>query len=93
VTLRLVSDSPDNVVAFSGVNLRDTANAARKYADFVDEGRFGEVIRATVIIETGHGHETLFWGDVPSINEAVGIFEIAKTSLIQRLVEGEFDDD
>ena len=88
MTLKIAVDN-SNVQEFPGVNLRDTAAAARRYAELVEAGEFGEVIRATLIVETDHGHETLFWGDTPSINEAVGIFEIAKHALILRLIEGD----
>lgn len=88
MTIKIAVDNT-NVEEFPGTNLRDTAAAARKYAELVEDGQFGDVIRATLIIETDHGHETLFWGDTPSINEAVGIFEIAKHALILRLIEGD----
>jgi hypothetical protein len=91
MTLKLASDNT-NVEQFPGTNLRDTAAAARKYAELVDRGEFGDVIRATLIVETRSGQETQFWGEIPSINEAIGNLEIAKQTLIMQIIEGDLDE-
>lgn len=88
MTLRLASDST-NVEAFPGPNLRNIAEMARKFADSVDAGEFGELETALVMIEGAEGIQTFGWGDVVSFRETIGMLEIAKAHLLGVMLDGE----
>jgi hypothetical protein len=87
MTLKIAVDNT-NVEAFPGVDLRDIANAARKFADAVDAGEFGELETALVMLEGSDGIQTLGWGGVASFRETIGVLEIAKAHLLDMMLGG-----
>jgi hypothetical protein len=74
VTLRLVGE---NVAELPVGNLMDVAAMARRFADDLDAGKWGEVSRVIVIVENG-GMPILGWGENTSPYELMGMFESAK---------------
>ncbi len=81
MTLKVAVDNT-NVEQFPGPNLRDIAVMARKFADDVEAGNFGEVETALVVLEGSEGVQTFGWGDVVSFRETIGTLEIAKAHLL-----------
>lgn len=75
MTLKLVSD---NTVELPVGNLMDISGMARRFADGLDKGEFGDVIRTVCIIETECGLTLLGWGENTSAYELMGLFEAAK---------------
>jgi hypothetical protein len=85
VTLKVVSDN-SNVEAFPALNLQDVAACARKFADCVEAGDFGQISMAMLVIETPDSIETLHWGETINMREAIGIFDIAKAHFIAKVL-------
>jgi len=56
----------------------EIAQAARKFADAVEAGEFGEVLSVYVLIDTEENLFTEQWGDELSRYEALGLLEFAK---------------
>jgi hypothetical protein len=75
VTLRVVSD---NTLPLPIGNLMDIAGMARRFADQIDAGEYGDVIRAVVVLETPEALTTIGWGENTTAYELMGIFEAAK---------------
>ena len=67
-----------NVESLPVNNLMDIAGMARKFADDVEAGRYGEVERVIVIADCGDGMHQFGWGESVSMYEALGILEAAK---------------
>jgi hypothetical protein len=88
MTLKVAVDNT-NIEAFPGPNLRDIALMARKFADSVDAGEFGELETVLVMIEGSDGIQTLGWGDSISFRETIGSLEIAKAHLLGIMLDGE----
>lgn len=88
MTIKIAVDNT-NVEAFPGLNLRDIAASARKFADAVEAGEFGEIETALVMIEGSEGIQTLGWGDVVSFRETIGTLEIAKAHLLDIMLGGD----
>jgi hypothetical protein len=88
MTLKIAVDNT-NVEAFPGVDLRDIALMARKFADSVEAGEFGEIETAMVMLEGSEGIQTFGWGDVVSFRESIGMLEIAKAHLLGIMLDGE----
>lgn len=76
MTLRLVSDS--NVEELPVGNLQDIAGMARRFAGYVDDGQWGQISRAIVLVEHEGGMTILPWGEATSPYELMGLFEAAK---------------
>lgn len=87
MTLRLEVDNT-NVEPFPGVDLRDIAAAARKWADAVEAGEFGELETALVMVEGPEGIETFGWGNIVTFRDTIGMLEIAKAHLIDVMFSG-----
>ena len=89
MTLRLVSD---NVTEIPVYNPHLIPSIARTFADKVEDGEFGEVTRAVVILETDAGPLNFYWGETPSHLEVVGLIQCALLSTTQDALDG-YDDD
>jgi hypothetical protein len=85
MSIRLEVDNT-NVEQFPALNLQDIAACARRFADEVDKGAFGDISMAMLVVETADGLETLHWGESISIREAIGIFDIAKAHFIAKVL-------
>lgn len=83
MTIKIAVDDT-NVEAFPALNLQDIAACARKFADCLEAGDFGEISMAMLVIETQDTLETLHWGETISIREAIGIFDIAKAHFVSK---------
>ena len=60
-------------------NLMDIADMSRRFADEVNDGEYGEVRRAIVVVQGEDGALTIIgWGDSSSPFELMGICEAAK---------------
>ena len=68
----------DNVTPIPCSNLRDVAAMARKFADDLDAGQYGEVNRVVVIAENGDGISIFGWGVATTAYELMGLFEASK---------------
>jgi hypothetical protein len=88
VTIKIAVDNT-NVEAFPGPNLRDIAEMARRFADSVEAGEFGDVETALVMVEGVEGIQTFGWGGVASFRETIGALEIAKAHLLGIMLDGE----
>jgi hypothetical protein len=75
MALKLVSD---NTVELPVGNLMDIGGMARRFADDIDAGEYGEVVRTIALIETPTGLVILGWGENTSAYELMGLFEAAK---------------
>jgi hypothetical protein len=85
VSIRLEVDNT-NVEAFPALNLKDIAACARKFADELEAGAFGEISMAMLVIETPDTLDTFHWGESISVREAIGIFDIAKAHFIAKVI-------
>ena len=90
MTLKLVST--DNVVDIGVYNPMLIPSIARTFADKVEEGEFGEVTRAVVILETDEGLIKFFWGEAPTHLEAVGILQLALHDATVNAIDSYGDD-
>ena len=78
MTLRLVS----NVTELPVGNLQDIGDMARRFADDVDHGEYGEVLRAVVVVQGDDGSLTILgWGENTNAYNLMGIFEAAKLNV------------
>ena len=68
----------DNVSTLPVSNLMDIAAMARKFADDIEAGEYGEVQRVLVVADCGDGMHQFGWGESVSMYEALGILEAAK---------------
>jgi hypothetical protein len=75
VTLKLVSD---NVSELPVDNLMDIGDMARRFADDIDAGEYGEVVRTVTVIECDRGLVILGWSENTTSYELMGLFEAAK---------------
>lgn len=76
MTLKLVSD---NVTELPVGNLMDIGGMARRYADDIDRGEYGDVERAVVITQLSDGSLNIMgWGENTNAYELMGLFEAAK---------------
>lgn len=74
------------VLAFPAKPKADIAAEARDFADAVDAGRFASPT-AAIVITSGEGLETHYWGEGLNLVDAIGILETAKHYLIRRLID------
>jgi hypothetical protein len=75
MTLKLVSD---NVSELPVGNLMDIGGMARRFADDLEAGHYGDVLRTVTIVECDGGIILLGWGENTSSYELMGLFEAAK---------------
>ena len=75
MTLKLVSD---NTVELPVGNLMDIAGMARRFADDLESGNYGDVLRSVLVVESDYGLTLLGWGENTSAYELMGLFEAAK---------------
>lgn len=73
------------IIAFPAKPKADIAAEARDFADAVDAGEFGQP-NAAIVITSGAGLETHYWGEGMSLVDAIGILETAKHFLVRRLM-------
>ncbi len=74
------------VIPFPVKPSADIAGEARAFADAVDAGEHG-TIEAAMLITSGTGLDTHYWGDGLNLIDAIGILETAKHHLIRRLLD------
>ncbi len=72
MTLRLVSENPEPVIAIQ------FAEQARKFADALEAGEYGEVERIALVVEYDGGLTTEAWGARVNPYDLMGLFEGAK---------------
>lgn len=75
--MKLVIDN-DTVATLPIGNLMDIGGMARRFADQLDAGEYGEVVRTLTVVETDTGLVILGWGENVTAYEMMGIFEAAK---------------
>jgi hypothetical protein len=76
VSLKLVSD---NVSELPVGNLMDIGGMARRFADDLDAGEYGDVLRTIVVAQRDDGALVILgWGENTSAYELMGLFEAAK---------------
>jgi hypothetical protein len=76
MTLKLVSD---NTVELPVGNLMDIGGMARRFAEDMDAGEYGDVFRTVVIVQREDGAlHILGWGENTCAYELMGLFEAAK---------------
>jgi hypothetical protein len=86
VTLKIVSD---NTVELPVRNLMDIPSMARGFAEDLIAGRYGEVSRVIVLIDSREGLTTERWGEDIPIYEVVGMHEAAKRIALDTLFNDE----
>ena len=67
-----------NVVTLDTGNLMDMAGMARRFADNIEKGEWGDVTRVIAIVEYEGTMAILPWGENTSPYELMGMFEAAK---------------
>ena len=67
-----------NVSEFPHANLNDIAAMARKFADDLESGKYGETARVIVIAENECGLNIFGWGANTTPYELMGLFEASK---------------
>lgn len=66
-----------SVVAFPGTNWRDYATLAKEFAEQIGAGKFGQVDRVAIIMDTDHGVHCLTWGEMAPPLYMMGMFQAA----------------
>ena len=79
----------DNVSAIPVGNLQDVAGMARRFAERIEAGEFGDVTRVTLLIENGEMQQRESWGDMPTGYELMGMLDAAKMAVFADM----YDDD
>lgn len=74
--MRLIVDNESNVEPIPVNN--PIAAMARKFADAVEAGEFGDVLTAYILIDAVDNFYTETWGEGLSRYEALGMLEFAK---------------
>lgn len=68
------------VVPFTGGNLRDVPALAKRFAEDLEAGNYGDVSAVTLVLETDGVLTTLGWGDA-DVMRAIGMLFAGATSL------------
>lgn len=77
MSLKLVHDS--NVSELPVGNLMDVGGMARRFAEDMDAGKYGEVLRTVVIVHRDDNSLAILgWGENTTALELMGLFEAAK---------------
>ena len=66
-----------SVLAFPGVNWNDIPALAREFADNAEAGKYGDVSRVALILDTDQGVHTLTWGKNEAPLYWLGMFQAA----------------
>lgn len=93
--MRLVADNGidvENIARLPVHNPQIIPDIARTFADRVEEGKFGQVERVIVIVETDEGLAKLYWGDGITHIEAVGILQMALFSASGEAIDSYADE-
>lgn len=76
-----------NVVSFPReVKVSDIAAMARKFADDLEAGEYGDCLSALVIVNTDNDMHLFNWGEAFSYHESVGVLEFAKGHVIREVL-------
>ena len=67
-----------NVTQIPVGNLMDPADMARRFADNIDAGKWGQIGRVIVIVEHENSMVIMPWGENTGPYELMGMFEAAK---------------
>lgn len=79
--MKLVVDN-SNIETIPVGNLMDIAGMARRFADDADNGKLGELVSVTLLIETDTGMMRETWGEIPTRFELIGMLEVVKKLMI-----------
>ena len=77
------------LLQFPGVDQRDIAASARRFADALDAGEYGETNSAVVVIDCPDQLWIEHWGETVSNYTAIGILETGKQHLLNSIVPPE----
>ncbi len=91
MSLKLVEPSAD-VVAIDIINPAIIPAVARRFAEKVEEGKFGPVCKAVLVLDTESGPLCFYWGDTPNHFEAIGMLQMAVHEATRKGIEA-FEDD
>jgi hypothetical protein len=78
-----------NVVQLPTGNVQDLPAMARRFAEDLERGDYGEVNTILVVIDGPSTLEILNWGDNPTVFGAIGLLEVGKGHMVRMLLEGE----
>ena len=81
----------DNVTELPVGNLMDVGGMARRFAEDIDAGAYGEVLRTIVVVHRDDNSLAILgWGENTSAMELMGLFEAAKLRVFaDDVIEGE----
>lgn len=80
-----------NVVEFpQQCKVSDIAAMARKFADDLEAGAYGEPRNALVMLD-GDSLELFNWGEGLTFQESIGALEVAKASIVRRVLGADDD--
>jgi hypothetical protein len=85
MTLKIAVDNT-NVEQFPNANVLDIAAVMREFADRIDAGEFGELTHALFIYETAGTIGSEVWGELTTMREAIGTFDIAKAHFLEKVL-------
>lgn len=74
--MKLVHDA-DNIVNLDRPGLNDIAAMARKFADDIEAGEYGDALTALVLVDTEDELHTLCWGEGLTRYESAGMLSLA----------------
>lgn len=79
--MKLIVDNESNVETLEIKLVSDIAAMARRFADAVEAGEYGDVITAMILIDTPDNLHTETWGENLSRYESLGFLEFAKRAI------------
>ena len=88
MTIELAVDNT-NVEPFPGMNLADIRAMLVHVAGMIENGDFGKLANAILLLETDSGLETFHWGESNSAAESVGLLEFAKARIVREMIGGD----
>lgn len=76
------------VVPFPGNAFRDIAKAARRFADALEAGEYGEPGSAVLVIDSPDCVWIEQWGEGSSPYQAIGLLKTGKQHLLNQIIPG-----
>lgn len=80
--MKLVHDS-DKIVKLDRPGLNNIAAMARKFADDIEAGEYGDALTAYVLLDTDDDLHTFCWGEGLSRYEAAGMLTLAQSLVFE----------
>jgi hypothetical protein len=74
------------IVQFPASDFRDIAAAARRFADAVEAGDYGEPGSAVLVVDAPDCVWIEHWGESVSNYQAIGILETGKQHLLNQII-------